>query len=67
MTLLERIHANRCAVVDCARERAADSDVCSADLVEKWRNRLDRNPDGVTYRRRRSFTLRDETGLVRAA
>lgn len=61
MSLLERIHANKCAVDDCARQRAADSDVCQVDLTEKWANRLDRNPDGLTYRRRRTFVPRDLT------
>lgn len=60
MTLLDRIHANRCAVRDCSRERARDSDVCSADLTEKWHNRLARQEDG-SYLRRRVFTAREET------
>jgi hypothetical protein len=60
VTLLDRIHANRCAVRDCARTRVPDAQVCEADLIELWNNRLDRQPDG-TYTRRRTFTARDET------
>lgn len=67
MSLYERIHANRCAVDDCDRERAADSDVCTADLNEKWANRLDRNADGRTYRRRRTFVAADLTSQIRSA
>lgn len=66
MSLLSRIHANRCAVDDCQRERLPDAQVCKDDLGELWANRLDRNPDG-SYRRRRSFIARDLTGSVRAA
>jgi hypothetical protein len=55
--LLERM---RCRVVDCARARALDSDVCTTDLAEKWANRLARQPDG-SYLRRRVFTAREET------
>lgn len=66
MSLSARIHANKCAVRDCARTRARDTDVCGDDLNEKWANRLDRQDDG-TYLRRRSFTARDESGLLRAA
>lgn len=61
MTLLSRIHANRCAVIDCTRERAQDSDVCRVDLNEKWADRLDRNPDG-SYSRRRTFVARELYG-----
>ena len=60
MSLLDRIHANRCAVQNCARARSIDSDVCSSDLAEKWANRLSRQEDG-TYRRRRTFAPRDLT------
>jgi hypothetical protein len=63
MSLLSRIHANKCLVRDCTRERATDTDVCRADLNEKWQNRLNREPDG-SYTRRRTFTARDETRLA---
>ena len=66
MSLLARIHANRCAVVDCTRERARDAQVCRDDLNELWLNRLDRQPDG-SYIRRRSFVARDLTGQLGAA
>jgi hypothetical protein len=66
MTLLDRIHANQCAVRDCSRTRAQDAEVCRADLNELWAHRLDRQADG-TYLRRRTFALRDETGWVKAA
>lgn len=64
MSLLARIHANRCAVVDCTRERAQDAEVCRTDLNELWYHRLDRQPDG-SYVRRRTFAVRDLTGQVR--
>lgn len=63
MTLSDRIHAHKCAVRDCARTRAQDTDVCSDDLNAKWRNLLDRQDDG-TYLRRRTFIARDETRLA---
>ena len=66
MTLLDRIAANQCKVRDCTRERAADTDVCRADLNEKWANRLNPEPDG-TYSRRRTLPLRDESGWLRVA
>lgn len=66
VSLLSRIHANRCAVVDCQRERLPDAQVCKDDLGELWANRLDRQPDG-SYRRRRAFPARDLTGSVRVA
>lgn len=66
MTLLERIAARQCAVVDCSEDRAPDSDVCAPDITAKWMHRLDRNPDG-TYRRRHALRARDETWLGRAA
>lgn len=62
--LLARIHENLCKVVGCSRERVPDSDVCGEDLNAKWRNELDRQPDG-TYVRRRAFAARDLTGSVR--
>lgn len=66
MSLLERIHASRCAVVDCQRERAPDAQVCRDDLNALWRNQLDRQPDG-SYTRRRTFAARDLTGSLRVA
>lgn len=60
MTLLDRIAARQCAVRDCHEDRAADSDVCSRDLTEKWMHRIDKQPDG-TYLRKRALTARDET------
>lgn len=60
MTLLARIHANRCAVRDCTREKAPDAAVCREDLTELWHNRLNREPDG-SYTRRRTFPARDMT------
>ncbi len=66
MTLLERIRANRCAVVDCQRERMADAAVCRDHMGDLWGNRLDRLEDG-TYQVRRTFAARDESWLGRAA
>jgi hypothetical protein len=60
MSLLARIHANRCLVRDCTRQRLPDAQVCREDLGELWANRLNREPDG-SYTRRRTFTARDET------
>jgi hypothetical protein len=60
MTLLDRITARQCRVVDCTRERVEGALVCRDDLRELFRNRLDRNPDG-TYSRRRTFPPRDLT------
>ena len=66
MTLLDRMRAQQCAVVDCARARHEDAAVCRDDLNELWANRLLRQPDG-TYLRRRSFSARDFTGKLVAA
>lgn len=60
MSLMERIAARRCAVVDCDRERVEDGPCCRDDMRELWMNRLDRQPDG-TYTRRRTFTARETT------
>jgi hypothetical protein len=60
MSLLARIHANRCLVRDCTRQRLPDAQVCREDLGELWANRLNREPDG-SFTRRRTFTARDET------
>jgi hypothetical protein len=60
MSLLARIHANRCLVRDCTRQRLPDAQVCREDLGELWANRLNREPDG-SFTRRRVFTARDET------
>lgn len=59
MSLLDRIHANKCAVRDCARAKAPDADLCRDDLTELWHHRLNREDDG-TYTRRRTFPLRVE-------
>lgn len=60
MTLLARIHANRCAVVDCTRVRMDDAEVCRDHMNALWRHQLDRQPDG-SYVTRRTFVARDET------
>jgi hypothetical protein len=60
MSLLARIHANRCLVRDCTRQRLPDAQVCRDDLGELWANRLHREDDG-SFTRRRVFTARDET------
>lgn len=59
MSLLARIHENRCLVRDCTRQKAQDAQVCRDDLGELWRNRLNREDDG-SYSRRRTFTARVE-------
>ncbi len=60
MTLTERYAANRCAVVDCNRQRHLDAAVCRDDLNELWHHLLVRQADG-TYLRRRTFTARETT------
>lgn len=60
MTLLERIAARQCVVVECTQDRAQDAQVCGRHLTDLWMHRLDRNPDG-TYSPRRIFIARDET------
>ena len=44
MSLLERIAARQCAVVDCKEDRARDADVCDRHQTDKYMHRLDRQP-----------------------
>lgn len=60
MTLLSRVHATRCAVVECTRVRMGDAEVCRDCMNRLWRHELDRQPDG-SYIARRRFVARDLT------
>ena len=60
MSLLDRLHAQDCAVVGCTRHRVEDALFCTVHLNDMWGRRLDRQPDG-TFTPRRQFVARDES------
>lgn len=63
-TLLARIQANKCAVVDCNEHRDDGSLFCGKHLADMKQGRFIQLADG-SFVERRQFRPMDRTGLVR--
>lgn len=62
MSLLERIRAHECAVIDCQRERVRDALFCREHLNDAWANRLpEREPAWIARMREKGLPAKEMT------